>query len=106
MRSILPSVGQKNRRLQSASINMRTVAMTYENSEVDGSDWPEDRFAALDFDVELYPDTGYPQGCLKYVPCAMDDDPTCGHRVRSKFPDAKPVQVDGVWVWQVNDLGS
>jgi hypothetical protein len=80
--------------------------MTYENSEVDGSDWPEDRFAALDFDVELYPDTGYPQGCLKYVPCAMDDDPTCGHRVRSKFPDAKPVQVDGVWVWQVNDLGS
>ena len=81
------------------------VPILYENSEVDGQDWSEEWFDALDFSAEnLGSDTTYTMGCLKYVPCAKDDDPTCGHRVRSRFPDAEPVKSRGKWMWLVRGL--
>jgi hypothetical protein len=83
---------------------IRFEPITCENSTVDGSEWSEERFAALDFSGELFSDSGYPMGCLKYVPCAMDSDPSAGHRVRSRCPDAKPVKVDGKWLWQVSSI--
>lgn len=76
------------------------------NSTVDGSSCTRERFEALDFSEhreKLCADTSYRCGCLKYVPCALDDDPTCGHRVRSRW-DAG----DQLWVretWGVADSG-
>jgi hypothetical protein len=54
------------------------------NSTVDGSRWKNDRFASLDFKAsELAPDLSYKTtACLKYLSSSMDDDPTCGHRLR------------------------
>jgi hypothetical protein len=80
------------------------VEITFKNSTVGGSDWPQTRFAALDFSVELYSDDSYRMGCLKYVPCLLDDDFKIGHRVRSKYPDAKPVHVNGKWLWRVDSI--
>jgi hypothetical protein len=80
------------------------VEITFKNSTVDGSNWPQTRFAALDFSVELCSDDSYRMGCVKYVPCSLDDDPTIGHRVRSKYPDAQPVHVNGKWLWRVDSI--
>jgi len=82
---------------------MRLEPITHRNSTVDGFTWPSQRFDALDFGANIHPDDSYRNGCLKYLPCALDDDPTCGHRVRSKFPNATPVQLNGQWFWQVNE---
>ena len=79
------------------------VVITNQNSTVDGYVWTEDEFSDLDFTVPLYSDASYDNGCLKYVPCQSDDDPTIGHRVRSIFQFAEPEMIDGVWHWSVQD---
>lgn len=75
------------------------VPVRFENSEVDGGDWSLERFNALDFSADLFTDKGYPQGCIKYVPCSLDGDPTCGHRVRSRFAKATPIKWECEWYW-------
>ena len=81
----------------------KLVPITHENSTVDGSDWPAEAFAKLDFSGALYSDTGYPCGCLKYVP-RIDEDPDCGHRVRSTYVDATAVNTNGAWMWLVRTI--
>jgi len=76
--------------------------ITFRNSTVDGRDWTMREFASLGFAAtDLYPDDSYACGCLKYLSSALDSDPTCGHRVRSKFKQAKPVKMRNVWMWEV-----
>lgn len=77
------------------------------NSTVDGSRWAQERFAALDFSEKhekLAADPSYPCGCLKYVPCSLDDDPTVGHRVRSRWNTGDRLWVREAWkTAKVND---
>lgn len=85
------------------------VDITHENSTVDGYEWNAERFAGLGFaSTDLASDDSYPQGCLKYLPCLFDSDPTCGHRVRSIFKKARPVNIGTrefpKWKWDVEDL--
>lgn len=80
----------------------RLVKMTFKNSTVDGQEWSEEAFASLGFaSTNLSADSSYACGCLKYLPSLLDSDFTCGHRVRSKFKRAKPVNVGNIWMWEV-----
>lgn len=58
------------------------------NSEVDGSFWNKERFESLNFSAtDLAEDISYRSscGCVKYLASSLDDDPTIGHRVRSRW---------------------
>lgn len=80
------------------------VPISYDNSTVDGYKWSREEFALLGFASEgLCSDDSYEQGCLKYLPSLLDDDQTCGHRIRSMYKSAKPIKVGERWMWEVFD---
>src|ERR1051326_4680060 len=78
---------------------VKLVAVNWRNSTVDGRYWPKAKFAELDLaSPQLVTDNGsWPEGCIKYVETPADE---AGHRVRSRYPKAEAVKVDGVWMWR------
>jgi len=62
--------------------------ITAANSTVDGWIWNSVRFSSLDLaNPKLAEDCSYRSscGCLKYASSSEDDDPTIGHRIRSRW---------------------